>query len=145
MKTLCRFVLAAALAFGVAAPTFAAGTVAMVEEDGTNGVVKYTITWTCDGSGNVSANALRIKSGRVIQSKFIPGTGGSVPTALYDVTLVDANSLDLLQTAGTDLSATVSKIAVFAPPALQDTGTLQLVVAHAGISKGGTVIVWIQR
>jgi hypothetical protein len=74
-RTLAALVLALALA----AQVYAAGTVAMTEADPVNGVVKYTITWTCDASGNVNGNALRIKSGKVIQSQFVPGTGGTAP------------------------------------------------------------------
>lgn len=139
-----RRLLMLALALGLASQASAAGNVDRAVKVLANGQVKYTLSWTSDASGSVSGNSLTIASGRIVQAQFVPGTGGTVPTALYDVTLVDTNSVDLLQAGGADLSATVSKVSVFYPPAYADAA-LTLVVANAGNAKTGTVTVWVQR
>jgi hypothetical protein len=108
--------------------------------------VKYNLAWLSDAGGAVSANPQTLRAGSLIQIKFIPDGGGTAPTALYDVTLVDANGIDYLGATGANLSATVSTQVRVAAPLLYDgTGTLDLVVANAGISKGGTVQLWIQQ
>lgn len=109
-------------------------------------VVKYSLAWVCDASGAVSANPQTLRMGSLIQIRFIPDGGGTAPTTLYDVTLVDANGLDYLGGTGANLSATVTtQVRVAAPLFYDATGTLDLVVANAGISKGGTVQLWIQQ
>lgn len=108
--------------------------------------MKYSVAWLSDAGGAVSANPQTFRSGSLIQIKFIPDGGGTAPTALYDVTLVDANGIDYLGATGANLSATASTQVRVAAPLLYDgTGTLDLVVANAGISKGGTVQLWIQQ
>jgi hypothetical protein len=107
--------------------------------------VKYSLAWVSDGTGNVSANPQTFRPGSLIQIKFIPDGGGTAPTALYDVTLVDANGLDYLGGTGSNLSATASTQTRVAAPLIYDaTGTLDLVVANAGAAKGGTVQLWFQ-
>lgn len=107
---------------------------------------KHSLAWTADAAGAVSGNPATLALGHVVQIKFIPNSGGTAPTALYDVTLVDANGVDFLAGAGANLSATVSTLVRPAAPLLYDaTGTLDLVVANAGVSTGGTVQVWLQR
>jgi hypothetical protein len=108
--------------------------------------VKYSLAWLCDAAGAVSGNPQTFRVGQLTQIKFIPDGGGTAPTALYDVTLVDANGVDYLGGTGANLSATVSTQVRVAAPLLYDgTGTLDLVVANAGISKGGTVQLWFQQ
>lgn len=107
--------------------------------------VKYSLAWVSDAAGAVSANPQTFRPGSLMQIKFIPDGGGTAPTTLYDVTLVDANGVDYLGGTGANLSATVSTQTRVAAPLIYDaTGTLDLVVANAGVSKGGTVQLWIQ-
>lgn len=109
-------------------------------------VAKYSLAWVSDAAGAVSANAQTFRLGSLIQIKFIPDGGGTAPTALYDVTLVDANGLDYLGGTGANLSATVAtQVRVSAPLFYDATGTLDLVVANAGNAKGGTVQLWFQQ
>lgn len=109
-------------------------------------IVKYSLAWVSDGAGAVSANPQTFAAGQLTQIKFIPDGGGTAPTALYDVTLVDASGLDYLGGTGANLSATAAtQVRVAAPLIYDATGTLDLVVANAGISKGGTVQLWVQQ
>lgn len=108
-------------------------------------MTRYSIAWVSDAGGAVSANPQTFRPGALMQIKFIPDGGGTAPTALYDVTLVDANGIDYLGGTGANLSATVSTQTRVAAPLIYDAvGTLDLVVANAGVSKGGTVQLWIQ-
>lgn len=52
-----------------------------------NRVVKTSLAWTCDGSGNVSANSVTLPSGSILQVCFAPGAGGVQPSDLYDVSM----------------------------------------------------------
>jgi hypothetical protein len=124
----------------------AVGTVTLITTQVTDvSAVKYSLAWVSDGSGNVSANPVTLSGGSLVQIKFIPDSGGTAPTTLYDVTLVDVNSVDYLAGAGANLSATVSTLVRPAAPLLIDgSDPLDLVVSAAGNAKGGTVIVWIQ-
>lgn len=108
--------------------------------------VRYSLAWVSDASGAVNANPQTFRVGQLTQIKFIPDGGGTVPTTLYDVTLVDANGIDYLGGTGANLSATVSTQVRVAAPLLYDgVSTLDLVVTNAGVSKGGTVQLWFQQ
>jgi hypothetical protein len=108
-------------------------------------VTKYSIAWLSDGAGAVSANPFTPRAGTLIQFRFVPDGGGTAPTALYDVTLVDAGGFDLMVAAGADRSATLTQVVRPAAPIIFDgTSTLDLVVANAGAAKGGTVILLFQ-
>jgi hypothetical protein len=108
-------------------------------------VSKYSIAWVSDGSGNVSANPFTPRAGTLIQFRFIPDGGGTAPTALYDVTLVDTGGFDLMVAAGADRSGTLTQVVRPAAPIIYDgTQALDLVVANAGAAKGGTVILLFQ-
>ena len=108
--------------------------------------MKYSLAWVSDAGGAVNTNPQTFRLGTLTQIKFIPDGGGTAPTTLYDVTLVDPHGVDWMAGAGANLSATASTIVRPAAPMLYDgTVTLDLVVANAGVSKGGTVILWFQR
>jgi hypothetical protein len=121
-----------------------AGTVTITKEAAGHKLERVTLAWVSDASGDVSGNLQRELPGGVIrQVKFVPDGGGTAPTDLYDVTLVDEDGADLLLGAGADLSATVASISAPANKLVYDKQqALDLVVANAGISKGGTVVLW---
>ena len=114
----------------------------------TNFNAVYTIAWTSSAGGVVSANSFSIRRGTITQVKFVPGSGGAQPSDLYDVTLVDADGLDLLGGLGANLSnaapvgVTDLHISVVSPTATNLT--LDLQVANAGSTKSGTVYLWVQ-
>src|SRR5688572_2234141 len=74
----------------------AAGTVtvtqATVVNTSTRRVVRYTVAWVSTAGGAVSANSFSIGAGTLVSARFIPDSGGTQPTDLYDVTLTDSNS-----------------------------------------------------
>ena len=109
------------------------------------GYVKYTVAWVSDGSGDVSGNATQfaIMKGRLRQAQFTPDTGGTQPTDLYDATFT-FSGVDVLDSTGDNLSDTNSKIILFDPPFFYDaTSNLDLVIANAGASNGGTFTLWV--
>lgn len=130
----------------LASPAHAAGVATVTTGEASKGVVRYSIAWTATAGGAVSANAFYMEVGRILQVKFVPAAGGDAPTAAYDVTLADANGIDLMSNAGANLSATAAAMYVYSAGAVNDSaGTVDLVVADAGNAKKGTVVIWLQR
>jgi len=128
----------------------AAGTVTVTSAGVGGGVTRYTIAWVSTAGGAVSSNAFSVNRGEILQVKFVPDGGGTQPSDLYDLTLVDAASVDYLAGTGANLSnaaatITVPKVNSSFRPFVDGTATLDLVVANAGAAKGGTVILWIGR
>jgi hypothetical protein len=145
-----RFLLSIAVALLLCSVMLrAVGTATTTVTDLGGGYVKVTIAWTSTAGGAVSANAFTPKRGHLMQVQFIPGSGGTQPTDLYDITLVDATSVDWLNigglsSVGANLSQTTSTIKSWNPqPYVDGTMTLDLVVANAGSAKTGTVVIWI--
>jgi hypothetical protein len=108
--------------------------------------VRVSVAWVSDAAGNVNTNSFTPAVGQLVQIKFVPNGGGTAPTALYDIVLNDTDGVDWMAGAGANLSATVSTMVRPAAPLLYDgTQALDLVVTNAGVSKGGTVILWFQQ
>jgi hypothetical protein len=139
-----RILLAALLiSLVLVSPASAVGTVVFTAESVGNGVRKYTIVWTSDASGNVSANSLRfnVERGNIISIEMKPGTAGDQPTDLYDLTFINSNSVDLLAGAGANLSNVTTKLTLLSPqPYYDGTYQLDITIAAAGNAKKGTII-----
>lgn len=132
-------------------PLFAAGTVTLsTEQQNVPGVFPYSIAWTSDASGVVSAdatgNTLSVVEGRIAQVRIVPAAAGTQPSDLYDVTLVDSRGIDVLNGTGANQSNALGMYVLFNPPLLiTTTTTLDVVVANAGNAKSGTLTVWVTR
>lgn len=137
----------AAVLLAVSAPLGAAGTVT-VTTTAIGPVTEYKIVWVSTAGGAVSGNAFGVTDGLILAVKFVPDGGGTQPTDLYDVTLVDAHSVDILNAQAADLRNTVGKYFQFTTPFYfsgnRGAQTLDLVIANAGASKGGTVFIWVR-
>jgi len=149
-----RFVVAlfvSAFLFSAAlAPAAQVGILSQVKTNLPGFVVRYNLDWICDSAGNVSGHVIRVPAGRLFQVKFYPGSGGAAPTTLYDVTLSegaeDQTPADILIGGGANLSATAVKILQISPPIYHDKDyLLSLVVAAAGDTNSGNVILYIQQ
>jgi hypothetical protein len=121
----------------------AVGTVTVTTSDLGNGVTKYSAAWVSDAAGVVSGTSFDVRRGRLLQAKFIPSTGGTVPTNLYDVTLTDADGADVLIANGADKSATVASWYSPTNPIQLEGGPLTPVIANAGNAKGGTLVLMV--
>ncbi len=114
----------------------------------TRSIRALVLAWTSDASGVVAEipTAHNI-SGEIMRIVTAPGT--PAPTALYDVTLLDADGFDVLGGLGANRSATVKE--QFVPLTGDGTttnqrvavdGTLTLTIANAGASKQGTLTLY---
>lgn len=144
MRTRLRWLVVFVI-LSLSAPLQAVGTVTVTGPF--NGV--YTIAWTSNASGAVSGNSFPVLLGEIKQVKFVPASGGTQPTDLYDVTLVDADGLDVLNGMGANLSnaspALITSLGVWtAAPAASSPVTFDLVVANAGNAKSGTVYLMVK-
>lgn len=118
----------------------AVGTVTVTTTDLGSGITKYSAAWVSSAGGVVSGTSFDVRRGRLYQAKFIPNTGGTVPTDAYDLTVTDADGADVLVANGANLSATVP--AWYSPtnPIHLDGGAVTPVIANAGNAKGGTIV-----
>jgi hypothetical protein len=108
-------------------------------------VYRYRVRWTSSAGGAVSANPFTLTHGKLLQIKFVPDGGGTQPTDLYDVTLVDEDNLDYLGGAGADLSNATPKLIMWDPPVMNHTSQqYDVVVANAGATKSGYIYIWVQ-
>lgn len=121
----------------------AVGSIVVTSSDLGRDISKYSIAWTSDASGVVSGTPFDIRRGMLLGAEFIPGTGGTVPTDLYDLTLTDSNNADLLVGNGANLSATIPSR--YAPQALIvfEGGPVTPVLANAGNAKTGTLVLMV--
>lgn len=115
---------------------------------------KYSLAWVSDSLGAVSGTLTEVISGVIVKAVFIPDSGGTQPTNLYDVTLLDENGLDVLAGRGANLSnsassATAPGLAVtdgtttgIVPVPIDDQ--LELRVANGGNAKGGSVVLYVR-
>lgn len=122
-----------------------AGTVT-VTESRAQSVKKIKLAWTADASGVVSGTATSYYyDGEVVYFAAAPGTGDDQPSDQYDVTLLDADSLDVLNGLGTNMSnaANTYKDKYDGLGAVANS-KLTLGVSAAGGANKGTVYVLIR-
>lgn len=137
----------------------AAGSIAesaqLLYGDITRPVRKYTLAWTSDASGNVSGIPMtNLVSGSIERVVFVPNQSSSQPTNLYDVTLLDANSIDVLAGQGANLANNANTHVKPGVPFKDGTTTstapvvvdeyLTLNVSGAGNAKQGSVILYVK-
>jgi len=141
----------------------ATGTVTVTTVETIPGTIIYSLAWTSHTDGTVTGNVSSTWGsttypgrlhypieGRLAQVKFIPNTGGTQPTNLYDVTIVDSDGASLLVIDSVDYGANLSNAApqvnVLHPPVhLDGTKTLDVRVAAAGSGKTGIVQLWVVK
>lgn len=125
-----------------------AGSITVTSSEVGGGLVKYSVAWLSDASGNVSANTFDMMAGELMQVGYIPDAGGTQPTDLYDATLTDPNGVDILTGTGANLSNATKTVAV---PAVStyfrrtlEAGTYTPVIANGGNAKGGTIVLLVR-
>jgi hypothetical protein len=104
-----------------------------------------SVAWTSDASGNATVSIPNLY-GFLVKAQTVP-SGAAAPTALYDITLLDANSIDCAQGKLVDRSATVSEevyplVSGGAIPVFL-CGTHTFAVANAGNAKSGTCLLYV--
>ncbi len=141
--------LAVILLFAQTPPLEAAGTVTLTAATtpADSRTARYTFTWAANASGAVSGDTTTITfvSGTIARVELIPDSGGTQPTDLYDLTLLDEHGIDILAGAGANLSNSTGALVARPDIPVISGEAFQLVIANAGNAKGGTVKVWIER
>ena len=149
MKRICLFIAILAFLF---IPIFAisSGTVTQTYTKVTPDVRCLTYSWTGDASdGKVSATPSIVSiDGYIIL--VITNPGGTAPTTLYDITLTDGDSIDVMGGQLADRSATLTEQVVPKIGTVYGgrwvSGILTLNITNQDVhSATGTVKVFIQR
>ena len=134
----------------MAQSAFAAGTVTTTITAMTTNTTKIVFSWTADASdGSVPATATtQTIDGYVVL--VITNPGGTAPTDNYDITLTDADSVDIMGGALGNRDTSASEHAV---PKIGDiyggrwvTGTITLNITNNSVNSAtGTVTIYVQR
>lgn len=116
-----------------------------------DGQARIVVDWVSDGDGDVVATLTDNIGGELRRVVFDPDEVTSTPTALYDVTLTDRNSVDVLATLGSNLSSgTTTSIVPFIGNGTTTNfpftvcGALTLTVDNAGDTKAGEIVLYLK-
>lgn len=111
-------------------------------------VKKIKFAWTSDASGNVNGGAAITTSknlcGKIIGLATVPAAAGSAPSDNYDLTLLDADGVDVLFGGGADRDTANTEFVQSSSLGAVVESTLELRVANAGNAKSGVAYVFIQ-
>jgi hypothetical protein len=141
MKRALRIALVAVLA--LTSEAWAAGTVTVTEE-AYSAVRKVKFAWTSDGAGAADGATTGDFSGKIEALVTVPNGGGTQPTDLYDLTVVDDDGTDVLSGAGANRSNASTQVVLSASLGIVANDRLTLHVTNAGAAKGGTVYVYLR-
>lgn len=122
----------------------AAGTITITEELLGN-VKKITFDWlsgTAGEAGTASGPTTYPYTGNILRVVTIPDSAATQPTNAYDLTLTDADSVDVANGQLADRSNTATEWVVSSLGAVVGD-VLTLNVTNAGSAKGGTCIVFV--
>ena len=113
--------------------------------ENTFGSIKRIVwDWACtDGGAVVGSVTTAVFDGEILALVTVPDGGADAPTDNYDITIKDANGVDLLagQGANRHTSNTEYVTSGFIPVAMSK---LTLAVANAGDANKGTVYLYIR-
>jgi len=100
--------------------------------------------WLSDTTETVTQATTLYYEGVVLAFITVPDGGGTAPTAAYDITLTDADGIDVLHGQGANRSATATEYVNFSDGVgAVAKSILTLNIAATGESKGGRVYVRI--
>jgi len=116
---------------------------AIVED--TSGLLnKIKWTWTSTSAGAYTGATTYRYNGILHELVTIPAGGADAPTTLYDITITDGDSVDVLNGLGADRSATAQESKHKTDGLLAvKSSTLTLNITNAGDIKQGTAILYI--
>lgn len=134
-----------------------AGAITFTSSRMSRDVKKYSFAWTSDAAGAVSGIPQTLPAGSIVAVEFVPGAGGVQPTDLYDITLTDADGINVIDdgTGAASIGANLSnansshKVPFVGGGAVTYVrrwlhgGAYTLVVANAGNAKSGTVNLYL--
>jgi hypothetical protein len=102
---------------------------------------RIRVAWTSDdAAGTASGTTVLPYRGKIIGLATVPGAGGEQPTDQYDLTIADADGLDVLAGAGANQSNAAAVYEVD-PAALGHVidSKLTFAIAAAGNAKTGEI------
>jgi hypothetical protein len=142
----CRLALSLVLLVAVVAPlTAAAVGTNVITEETFGSIRKIKCAWVSDAAGNVSGTlTLGAYNGAIERLVTVPSGGGTAPTTLYDITILDEDGTDVLMGAGADRSATVTEQVQRTSLGVVANDRLELRIANAGNAKQGTVYLYLR-
>jgi hypothetical protein len=133
-----------------------AGSIVVTTREVVNNILKYSVTWTSDASGDVNGTSFAMAVGTLLAVEFVPGAGGVAPTTQYDVDLIDDLSLSLFDDgAGTSVGFNLSStLASHRVPLIGQAGitvyrrwhhggSVQPTISGAGNAKQGTIHIYL--
>lgn len=116
-------------------------------------LVVHSLAWVSHTDGVVDLDTPVI-TGEILRVVFVPDSGGTQPTNLYDVLLKDADGLDVLAGQGANLANNANSHVCPGVPLKDGTttstrpivvnGVLNLEVANSGSGKGGTIRLYVR-
>ena len=110
------------------------------------GTVKEIIYTFTSGEGTYAGTAEQATTytynGKLIGAIIDPGS--TAPTASWDLTVTDADSIDVLNGGGVDCSATATEYIAEASLGAVCNSALTMNVTNAGDQKTGTVYIYIR-
>ena len=107
-------------------------------------IKEIVFSWLSDASGDGTATATTgIYTGDLIKVVIVPGTSGEEPDDLYDVTLADADSLDLLAGQGVDCPNTANLVITGGMLPIVES-TISLTIAGGGNADTGKVYIYLR-
>jgi hypothetical protein len=113
--------------------------------------MRLELQWTSDALGTVSINTLQAASvavpflvGKLRRVIFTPDSGATQPTALYDATILDDDSQDMLAGNGANLDNTNGNDLRLNPEVVW-VGKLRPQISNAGAANKGTIKMYYER
>jgi len=119
-------------------------------------VKRIILDWTSstNGTGGVTQD-IRPISGQLRRVSFVPDSGATAPSNLYDVVLNDPDGIDVLAGLGANLASNANSSVCgglactdasgttnYIPFAVE--GVLTLSITNAGTSRGGQVVLYVE-
>lgn len=121
-----------------------AGTVTITEHSWAY-IKKIEFDWESSAGGAADGTTTDIYTGEIIRVVQVPDSGGTQPTDLYDVTVVDDDTLDIMYGLGANVSnAAPSQKQMSDGLGCVVGSQLTLHVTNAGATKGGKTIVYLR-
>lgn len=112
----------------------------------TSGSVKKIVAvWVSDSAtGAASGVTSKAYDGKLELLTTIPAAAGAAPTDNYDITLTDADGIDVLAGAGANRDTANTEQVLGTSLGMVASSALTLAIANAGNSKGGTVVIYLR-
>lgn len=107
-------------------------------------IKKVKFAWTSDGSGDASGTSTNSYSGDILGLVTVPGTGDDKPSDNYDLTITNADSVDVLNGSGANRDNTNPEYVQGTSLGWVTNSPLTATIAEAGATKSGTAYLYLR-